>query len=203
MLERAAEYYTRVIQAGGTTGDLYLLRGYTYEQLGLFESALADYERMIELDPGDVMARCHRTRALILMKRPEAAEDELAVAGTMAPGNPYVGLVRALAAAAAGDRKAALAGIEAARDPSRPSRGTYFRSRVYAALGMLDEAVAAIQSGIDRGFDDVYDYLYFFPYLNNTRDHFYDKLRNDPRFTEILRAEERKYTDNLEKYHGL
>ena len=68
---------------------------------------------------------------------------------------------------------------------------------------MLDEAAATIRSGIDRGFDDIYDYLDFFLYLNNARDHFYDKLRSDPRFTEILRAEERKYSDRLEKYHGL
>ena len=57
MLGRAAEYFTRVIQAGGTTGDMFLLRGYTYEQMGPFESAIADYERMIELDPGDDKAR--------------------------------------------------------------------------------------------------------------------------------------------------
>jgi tetratricopeptide (TPR) repeat protein len=203
LLERAAEYFTRVIQAGGTTADMFFMRGYTYEQMGLFESALSDYERMIELDPSDCKSRCHRARVLILMKRLDAAAEELALAETMAPGDPYVGLVRALAAAAAGDRKAALAAIEAWQDPSRPSRGTYFRSRVYAALDMLDEAVATIQSGIEHGFDDIYDYLYVFPYLNNTRDHFYDKLRNDRRFAEILRTEERKYTDYLEKYHGL
>ena len=68
---------------------------------------------------------------------------------------------------------------------------------------MFDEAVATIESGIDRGFEDIYDYLYFFSYLNNTRDYFYDKLRGDPRFAEILRLEERKYAENLEKYHGL
>jgi tetratricopeptide (TPR) repeat protein len=203
MLERAAEYFTRVIQAGGTTGDLYLLRAYSYEQLGLFESALADYDELIKFEPTDSGARGNRARVLILMKRYDAAAAELAMAETLSPDDPFVGLVEGLAAAARGDRMAALAAIEAARDSERPTRGTYYRSRIYAALGMLDEAVSTIRSGIDRGFDDVYDYLYFFPLLNNTRDYFYDRLRNDPRFAEILRLQELTYAENLEKYSGL
>jgi tetratricopeptide (TPR) repeat protein len=203
MLERGVEYFTRVIQAGGTTADVYMLRAWTYEQMGLYESALADFDKMIELKPASSRTRCFRARVLILMKRYDAATAELAMAETLDPEDPYIGLVRALGAAARGDKKTALAAIEAVRDPSRPTRGTYYRSRVYAMLGMLDEAVATIETGIDRGFEDVFDYLYFFPFLNNTRDYFYDKLRRDPRFAEILRLEERKYTERLEKYSGL
>jgi tetratricopeptide (TPR) repeat protein len=203
MLERGVEYFTRVIQAGGTTADVYMLRAWTYEQMGLYESALADFDKMIELKPASSRTRCFRARVLILMKRYDAATAELAMAETLDPEDPYIGLVRALSAAARGDKKTALAAIEAVRDPSRPTRGTYYRSRVYSMLGMLDEAVATIETGIDRGFEDVFDYLYFFPFLNNTRDYFYDKLRRDPRFAEILRLEERKYTERLEKYSGL
>jgi tetratricopeptide (TPR) repeat protein/TolB-like protein len=203
MLERAAEYFSRVIQSGGTTADMYLLRGYTYEQMGLFESALADYDQLVGLDPADGRTRCHLARVLLLMRRPDAAATELDLAATLGAGDPYFKLVGSLAAAAAGDRTAALSAVEAMRHPARPSRYSYFRSRVYAALGMNDEALATIASGIERGFDDVFDYLYTFPYLNNMRDHFYDPLRNDPRFAEILRREERRYSENLEKFGGL
>lgn len=203
LLERAVEYFTRVIQAGGTTADMYMLRGYTYEQMGLLESALADYDRMLELDQADFRTRCHLARVLVLLKRYEAAEAELGPARVLAPDDLGVRLVSGLAAAAAGDRKRALAAIEASRDAVRPSRGTYYRSRVYAVLGLADEALATITSGIDRGFEDQFDYLYVFPYLNNTRDYFYARLRTDPRFEELLRLEERRYSENLEKYGGL
>jgi tetratricopeptide (TPR) repeat protein len=203
MLDRGAKYFTRVLQAGGTTADIFLLRAWTYEQMGLYEAALADFDKMIELEPTDFRARCHRARVLILMKRYDAAATELATAEVLAPKAPYIGFVKALAAAAKGERKAALDAIAPERAGTRPARNTYFKSRVYAALGMKDEAIRAIELAIDQGFGDVYDYLYFFPFLNNTRDYFYDKLRGDPKFSEILRREERKYAEKLEKYSGL
>ena len=97
--------------------------------------------------------------------------------------------------------------IEEAKEriAKEPNNLNFYRAlaRLYAQNKRYEEAVATIESALERGFGDVYDYLYFFPFLNNTRDHFYDKLRDDPRFIEILRREERKYADNLEKYGGL
>ncbi len=203
LLERATEYFTRVLQAGGQTADIFMLRAYTYEQMGLYESALADLDKVIALEPDDFLARCHRARVLILMNRSDAAEIELVVAETLAPGDPYIGQVKALTAAARGDKEAALTALEGARVAAQPTRGTYYRSRVYSMLGLIDEALATIESAIERGFGDVYDYLYVFPFLNNTRDHFFDRLRGDPRFIEILRREARQHADNLEKYGGL
>jgi tetratricopeptide (TPR) repeat protein len=203
ILERSMEYFSRVIRAGGGSADVYLLRAWSYEQMGLYESALDDFDKMIELEPADFKTHCHRARVLILMKRPDAAAAELAMAETLAPGDTYVGVVRALVAAARGEKEAALAAIAPARASGRPVRYTYYLSRVYAALGMKNEAIGNMELAIDQCFEDVQDYVYFFPFLNNTRDYFYDKLRGEPRFAELLRREERKYVERLEKYSGL
>jgi tetratricopeptide (TPR) repeat protein len=203
MLEQGADYFTKVVRAGGTTADVYLLRAWSYEHMGLYESALADFDKMIELEPLDYRTRCQRARVLILMRRYDAAAAELAVAETLSPGGSFAGLVKGLFAAAKGDRKSALTALDAVPSGTQETRHTYFRSRIYAALGMKNEAIGTIQIGIAKGFSDYYDYFYFFPFINNTRDYFYENLRGDPRFDEILRSEERKYADKLEKYTGL
>jgi len=203
ILERSTVYFSKVVRAGGGSADILLLRAWSYEQMGFYESALADFDRMIELEPGDYRTRCYRARVLILMKRYDAAAAELTVAETLSPADPYAGFVRALVLAARGDKKAALTAIASAIDLGRPARHTYYLSRVYAALGMKDQALGNMQIAIDNCFDDTHDYVYFFPFLNNTRDYFYDKLRGEPRFAELLRREERKYRERLEKYSGL
>ena len=203
LLEQSADYFTRVIRAGGTTADVFQQRAWDYEHMGLYESALGDYDKMIELDPLDYRSRCWRARVLVLMKRFDAASAELAVAETLQPGGYFVQLMKGLIAAAKGDRKTALEVLAAEPAEARVTRYSYFRSRIYAALGMKDEAIRTIETGIAKGFADFYDYFYFFPYLNNNRDYFYDPIRRDPRFLEILRREELKYSESLEKYTGL
>jgi tetratricopeptide (TPR) repeat protein len=203
VLERSVEYYTRVVKAGGATADVFWLRAWSYEQMGFYESALADYDKMIELEPTDFGSRCQRARVLILMKRYDAAAAELAMAETFSPGDPLVGAVRALLAAGRGDAKAALAALGPSLPPGPSVRRTYYVSRVYAALGMKAEAIDNIEYAIGHAFEEVHDYAYFFPVLNNRRDHFLDRLRGERRFDEILRREEHRYADRLEKYGGL
>ncbi len=199
--ERSVEYYSRSIRAGDTSAGTYVLRAAAYEEMGLYEGALADYDRVIKMEPNDGATRCRRARVLILMKRFTEAEDELETAKTLNPPENYVQRVRALLYAARGEKKAALAAIEPFR--ARPARYHNYLSRVYAALGMRDEAIEAIEKGIAGSFAEVQEYAFFFPYLNNTRDYFYDKLRGDKRFVAILEREERKHLANLEKFVGL
>jgi len=202
VLERSVEYFTRVIKAGGATADVFWLRAWSYEQMGFYESALADYDKMIELEPTDFRSRCHRARVLTLMRRNDAASAELAMAETFAPGNVLAGTVRALLAAGEGTGRPLWRPWR--RSGPRASRsGDLLRLTRLCGAGMKEEAIDDIEYAIGHAFDEVHDYAYFFPYLNNRRDYFYDKLRGESRFAEILRREEHKYAERLEKYAGL
>ncbi len=199
--ERSVEYFSRVIRAGDTSAGTYVLRAAAYEDMGLYEGALADYDRVIKMDPNDGATRCRRARVLILMRRFTEADEELDVARTLNPPESYAQIVRALLHAARGEKKAALAAIAPFRP--RPARYYNYLTRVYAALGMKDEAIETIEQAIAGSFAETQEYAFFFPFLNNNRDHFFDKLRGDRRFAEILKREERKHLANLEAFVGL
>lgn len=199
--ERSTEYFSRAIRAGDTSAGMLELRGWSYEQMGLYEGALADYDRMVKQEPTDWRSRCRRTRVLVLLKRIPEAEEELKVAETLSPDIAYTRLLRALIQAARGEKKAALEAIGPYLD--RPAKYHHYLTRMYGVLGMKDEALAAIEASIAGSFGEIQDYTFSFPYLNNTRDYFYDKLRGDKRFVEILMREERKYLAHLEKFVGL
>ena len=83
-------------------------------------------------------------------------------------------------AAARGERKNALA-------------LQYQSSEGFALLGLKEKALAIIQENQDKD-KFYYDYLYL---INNPH---YDKLRDDPRFQEIIKKAKAIYDTRLIKY---
>jgi hypothetical protein len=63
---------------------------------------------------------------------------------------------------------------------------------------MNDEAVEFIREGIEKGLEITQEHLYPYPILMTNP--FYDNLRDDPRFQEILKEQKDKYEERLKKY---
>jgi tetratricopeptide (TPR) repeat protein len=63
--KRAIEYYTNAIALDLFNYAAYNNRGYAYFKLEMYELAIADCNKMIELEPNDVDARINKTEALI------------------------------------------------------------------------------------------------------------------------------------------
>jgi len=63
---------------------------------------------------------------------------------------------------------------------------------------MKDEAIKGINEGIEKGFEYEQIYLYSYPFLVSWL--FYDNLRDDARFKEIVKREKKKYEEKLKKW---
>ncbi|MEW5900455.1 MAG: protein kinase [Acidobacteriota bacterium] len=202
MPEHAAAFYSNAINLGALDKSIFRLRALSYERLGNPEEATADARKSLDLDPNDWEAELFYARMLIGQKKYEEAEKEIAIAdklGGQEEGiRPSIQFTRALLLAARGEKEA-LALVEPAE--KNLLLYSYLLSRVYAAVGLKDKAIENINLGIEKGFEETLDYFYEYPFLNT--NYFYDNLRRDPRFAEILARQKKRYEENSLKYGRL
>ena len=196
---QAIEYYTKALNLGGWDSSIFHLRALCYERIGKAEEATADARNILEMNPEDLQARSFCARMLISQKKFQEAEEEIAIAEKLNPKAWGINFTLSLLSAVRGEKEKALALVKPAEDD--PLYYTYLLSRVYAVLGLKDKAIEQIKLGIEKGFQEVFDYIYEYPFLNV--DYFFDKLRDDPRFIEILAQQKKKYEENLKKYSML
>jgi eukaryotic-like serine/threonine-protein kinase len=196
---QAIEFYTRALSLGGPNSGTLHLRALCYERVGKEEEASADARNALETNLEDLSARLFYARMLINQRKFEEAEREIAKAEEFNPRAVGINLTESFLAAAKGEKEKALALIRPAE--ANPVFYSYLLPRVYAVLGFKDKAIEYIQLGIRAGFQETLDYMYDYPFLNTNR--FFDNLRDDPRFFEILAQQKRKCEENLKKYGTL
>ena len=205
---KAIQFYTRAIDRGGfysaaATGgaidEIHRLRATCCERLGETAKAVADARTWLELEPENIDAELFLARMLIGQRSLKEAEREIGVVERSDPANLNLKYTKALLFAARGDKARALPLIEEAKKD--PVYFSYLLSRVYAGCGLKDDAIRIIRLGIDRGFEDTVSYLYEYPVL--ALDKFFDNLRGEPRFEEILSRQKASYEENQRKFGGL
>jgi uncharacterized protein YeeX (DUF496 family) len=69
---------------------------------------------------------------------------------------------------------------------------------VYSLLGMKDEAIQYIQDEMKKDYEH-----HECSYLSLLNSPFYDSLRDDTRFQEILKKAKQKYEERLKKFSDL
>jgi serine/threonine protein kinase/tetratricopeptide (TPR) repeat protein len=171
--------------------------GSSYGELGNFEKSISLYEKAREFFPNKVMFPCELAYRLIMVGRYAEAEEILAEAERIDPEHSKIKYIdrarlrripyyKALLYASRGEREKALALLE--------TEDMYALEEIYSLLGMKEEAFQLMSEGIKR-----FKYQYY-SLINNP---FYDNLRDDPRFEEIVQKTKTRHEERLKTYGDL
>jgi tetratricopeptide (TPR) repeat protein/tRNA A-37 threonylcarbamoyl transferase component Bud32 len=198
--ELAVKHYERAIKFDPLDHLSYYLDAASYWTLGDHRNADFRIRQALVIKPDSPAMILWHSRILISLMNLEEAEKELLAVEKIEPLRPDVQSAvrsrRALIAALRGDRDVALKLIERETDLFR-----YEITNAYGVLGLKDEAVLRIKRGNEEAFQLIKDYLYPYPYLMTNP--FFEGLRRDPGFQEIVRKEEAKFRAKMKKYGDL
>jgi len=155
-----------------------------YMKVGEFDKAAFYFEKYFEIAPIVLMFPGRPIGLYFKMNRRDKVEELIARTEKAQPDYWGVPYGRALLLAAKGEKDKALT--------------LYKNSEVYSLLGMKDEAIQHLNMEIRKSVE--IPYIFYYDLLNNP---FYDELRDDPRFEEIVKREKKLYEKHLEKYGTL
>jgi tetratricopeptide (TPR) repeat protein len=115
-------------------------------QLGRYEEALKQTQKIIQLEPDAVIGYECRARVRLLMEKPKEALADLNQALKLEPGSLSTLLLRARVLHAVGETRRALDDLEQAlkAQPNLP-QALFLRSLIAAAEGKFSEAIADVQ----------------------------------------------------------
>lgn len=201
LVDKAVLYLSKAIDYGERSARTYRMRAICLGQIGRYRAAANDFAKLREMNPTNSKILCGHARSLLMLKDFAGAEGELDVAEILAPGDLDVRLTRALLWAVRGEKDKALESVRPALES--PLRSTYYLSGVYALLGLEEEAVRQIELVLEKGSEDLFPFVYPYEYLNTQGNYFYDRIRNGPRFQEILQRLKKEYLAISALYSGL
>jgi non-specific serine/threonine protein kinase len=216
---KAFEYFRKALELNPNLGEVNFLVGMCYLYLGLYETGIKYLSKSIELDPfyfwGPYkLASCYMRSGQfekavqyydkyfelapieplilpgqyaslnIMMRRYDKVEEILRKGEKTDPNAGWVKRYRAVLFADKGEKQKALT--------------LYKNSEVYALLGMNDEAIKCLQEEIRGKVEWPYTF-----HLDLANSRYYDKLRGDPRFVEIVKTEKRIYEETQKKFGEL
>jgi non-specific serine/threonine protein kinase len=211
-------YYKRALEIDPNRGILNHLVGLFNQTIGLIHQAIDFLSRAVELDPFYMVAHSYHSKLLIYLKEFRKAENSIEKAMEVEPDNFWslvdkcllfimkekideaeelLGRVekinpgyasiphyKSIIFAVKGDKKRALALKK--------------NGPIYSLLGMKDKAIKYIEDQAKKEYEH---YQYSYLLLKNSP--FYDNLRDDSRFKEIMRKQKQKYEERLKKFGDL
>jgi tetratricopeptide (TPR) repeat protein len=164
---------------------LYAFRALSFLRLGEIEKAEKDYQKLMEIEPQHLEVRNY-VFFLTVLQRFDEAEKLINQLEEAHPDRNFH-YNNAIIYAAKGEKEKAL------NSYLGTSELTY--SILYSLLGMKDEAIEALKKNLeeDKKVNDVF-------YWGIKNYSYYNSIRSDPRFQDILVELKKMYEENLRKY---
>ncbi|UCE40343.1 MAG: protein kinase [Candidatus Aminicenantes bacterium] len=188
---RAIDYFEICMRVDPGYLRSYVLNAKCRWFVGEFAEGGRILESALGFEKKDYYMRLEYANHLIMLGRYRDAEVELAEVENMKPG--LSDLHRALLSAHRGEREKAVGFIQKTNNSH-----LYNATCVFSLLGMYDEAIENIKTGIEIGFEE--DQRYLYSYLMLQKHPCYVMMHDDPRFVEIMKEEKEKYERRLQLY---
>jgi TolB-like protein/Tfp pilus assembly protein PilF len=178
----ALKYMSKAVELDPLYVNSYVSRTYYFQDLGDYAQAETDYRKGLEINPKHVDCLYGYGELLIRLKRYEEAEKILNQIEKFYP-DKNTNKLHALIYASKGDKEKALDTLKGKS------------SSIFALLGMKDEAISLLYKYYEQNKESKRSWYLYYKY-----NPFYDNLRSDPRFQEILAKSKKLYEENLAKY---
>ena len=184
LLWQALEYSNKNIELDPFFLPTHSVRNRCLIYAGELEKASASIRKSLEVEPDNFWSLQDHSLLSIMKRKIDEAEGLLARVERMSPNYPGNRFYKALLFAVKGEKKKALA----------------FQKNgvIYSLLGLKDKAFDYIDKEIAKGNEH-----FQYSYLPLAHSPFYDSLRDEPRFKDIVKKQERRYEERLKKYGKL
>jgi eukaryotic-like serine/threonine-protein kinase len=194
LYDKAVKYFSRAAEIDPHSVNARVLMSVSLLHLGNYKEAVREVDKAIKLDPDRFSARYHSASGLIMMNRLEEAQREIDIIRRIYP-EKGMNLLQALVLAARGEKERASAMIALLNGQESMN---WLGACVYVFLDRKEEAIRIIEEGIEQGFEKRGEYL--FTYLLLANNPLFKRLKNEPRFQEILRKEKARYEEKLRTF---
>ena len=196
LFENAIKYFSKLAALDPLSSWVHFNLAICHWSLGLYDKSSQILRQALVLLPDDFDLHLLLGRQYLMMKKYDDAAKEIAICKEWAPASQTLLRHQIWMAAAKGDKENALARI---KEVDRPY--LYEITNAYCLLGMKDEAIQNIYEGIEKGYHEVKEEMYVYPYLKSNP--LFDALGDDPRFKEILAQAQKNYEERVKKYGNL
>jgi TolB-like protein/Tfp pilus assembly protein PilF len=184
LFRKAIKHLSRATELDPFYPFYYSLLARCFMDIGELEKAEISIGKAYEVEPDSIWIIFHKSLLLIKMRKYNEAEELLRKAERLHPRFSTIQNFKSLLLAAKGEKDKALAIRK--------------NGAVYSLLGMKEEAIQYIENELKRDYEH-----HDCSYISLLNSPFYDSLRDDPRFQEILKKAKQKYEERLKKFADL